>query len=247
MVKAMKKYSRYALVFVFLILMWLLASLAVKLPIIPSPLRVMATLIEIFPKKMAIHSLYSLYRIFAGILVSMIIGIPLGLSMGYFKGIDDLLSPMVYFLYPIPKIALIPIVMLLLGLGDGAKIFMIMLIIVFQIIVAARDAVKDISRETYHSFYSLGAGKWSIFKHIILPASLPGLLTSIRISLGTAISVLFFTETFGTQYGMGYFIMDAWMRVNYLEMYAGIVMLSLIGGALFFVVDMMEKKLCRWR
>ena len=65
--------------------------------------------------------------------------------------------------------------------------------------------------------------------------------------MATAVSVLFFTETFGTQYGMGYYIMDAWLRVNYLDMYAGIVVLSLMGLLLFGLIDMAEYVTCRWR
>ena len=86
-----------------------------------------------------------------------------------------------------------------------------------------------------------------VFRDIILPASLPKFITAVRVAMATAVSVLFFTETFGTQYGMGYFIMDAWLRVNYLEMYAGIVVLSLIGLLLFGVIDLIEHYACRWQ
>ena len=86
-----------------------------------------------------------------------------------------------------------------------------------------------------------------VFWEILMPASLPKFLTSIRVAMATAISVLFFTETFGTQYGMGYFIMDAWMRVNYLEMYSGIVVLSCIGLILFGVIDYLDQKICHWQ
>lgn len=72
-------------------------------------------------------------------------------------------------------------------------------------------------------------------------------MTAIRVAMATAVSVLFFTETFGTKYGMGYFIMDAWLRVNYLEMYAGIVVLSVIGLLLFIVIDGLEHYFCRWQ
>jgi len=72
-------------------------------------------------------------------------------------------------------------------------------------------------------------------------------LTATRLALGTAISILFFTETFGTQYGMGFFIMDSWLRVNYLDMYAGIVVLSFIGFCLFVSIDYLERKICSWR
>ena len=76
---------------------------------------------------------------------------------------------------------------------------------------------------------------------------LPNFITSLRVAMGTAISVLFFTETFGTKYGMGYFIMDSWLRVNYLDMYAGIVVLSLIGLFLFGFLDLVENYFCKWK
>lgn len=241
------KNLRRAAAFLIIILLWQFFSIAARVPFIPSPFLVLKTIASIFRGKILMHSLYSLFRIFAGIFLSMAIGIPIGLVMGYFRRMDNLLSPFIYFIYPIPKIALLPVVMLLSGIGEASKIIMIMLIVLFQVIVAARDAVKDIQKETYYSYQSLGATKRSIFKDIVLPASLPGLLTSIRVGLGTAISVLFFTETFGTKYGLGYFIMDSWMRVNYLEMYSGIVILSIIGFLLFMVVDKLEEAVCRWR
>lgn len=241
------KNLRHAAAFLIIILMWQFFSITAKVPFIPSPFRVLKTIAVIFKSKILMHSLYSLFRIFAGIFLSMAIGIPIGLVMGYFKRLDNMLSPFIYFIYPIPKIALLPIVMLVFGIGEASKIIMIMLIVLFQVIVAARDAVNDIPKETYYSYESLGASKKDIFKDIVLPASLSGLLTSIRVGLGTAISILFFTETFGTQYGMGYFIMDSWMRVNYPEMYAGIVVLSVIGFLLFLLVDKLENVVYRWR
>lgn len=216
-------------------------------PIVPSPYAVFLNIVEIFAAKMSIHVLYSLGRIIAGILVSVLIGVPLGFLMGYFSRIDRLLSPMVYFTYPIPKLALLPVVMLLFGLGELSKLMMIVLIIVFQVVITSRDAVKSIPAETFHSLQSLGASKRQTFTEVILPASLPEVLTATRLALGTAVSILFFTETFGTEYGMGYFIMDAWMRVNYLDMYAGIVILSFMGFLIFSIIDAAETYLCAWR
>jgi NitT/TauT family transport system permease protein len=166
--------------------------------------------------------------------------------MGYFPKADKVLSPLVYFTYPIPKIALLPIIMLLFGLGEGSKLIMIVLIIIFQIIITSRDAVKGIPPEIYRSLQSLGASKWQMFAEIIVPASLSHVLTATRLALGTAVSILFFTETFGTEYGMGYFIMDAWMRVNYLDMYAGIVILSFMGFCIFTAIDLIERRVCSW-
>jgi NitT/TauT family transport system permease protein len=227
--------------------LWYVAAILVKLPIVPSPWSVMVNLSKIFLPQIAIHGLYSLWRIIAGVFLSVIVGIPIGLSMGYFAKWDRALSPIIYLTYPIPKIALLPIMMLLFGLGDLSKILMIFLIIVFQVIVAVRDGVKSIPKEIYYPLYSLGANFLDVFREILIPASLPKFLTSIRVAMATAISVLFFTETFGTQYGMGYYIMDAWMRVNYLEMYSGIVVLSCIGLILFAAIDYLDRKVCHWQ
>jgi len=232
---------------VVVLALWGIVASWVKLPIIPSPWLVMVNLYNIFVSTIAIHSIYSLWRILAGGGLAVIVGIPIGYCMGYFSKCDQALSPIVYLTYPIPKIALLPVMMLLFGLGEVSKILMIFLIIVFQVIVAVRDEVKSIPKETYYPLYSLGAGLMDIFREILIPASLPKILTSLRVAMATAISVLFFTETFGTQYGMGYFIMDAWMRVNYLEMYSGIVVLSSIGLMIFGTIDYLERKICYWQ
>lgn len=226
---------------------WQAAATWIQLPIIPSPGKVLENLINIFASQIAIHGFYSLWRIIAGLFIAVIVGIPLGLCMGYFPSWDRYLSPIVYLTYPIPKIALLPVVMLLFGLGESSKILMIFLIIVFQVIIAVRDGVKGIPKETYYPLYSLGAGFMDICREILIPASMPKFLTSLRVAMATAVSVLFFTETFGTTYGMGYFIMDAWMRVNYLEMYSGIAVLSNIGLILFGTIDYIERKTCSWQ
>ncbi|MEA1960854.1 MAG: ABC transporter permease [Bacillota bacterium] len=242
-----EKWRGALLGFVILIITWYMVSLVVKLPIIPSPWVVFIHVVQIFRAKIAIHVFFSLARIMEGIAIALLIGVPVGFLMGYFEKVDKVLSPVLYFSYPVPKIALLPIIMVLFGLGEASKLIMIVLIIIFQIIITSRDAVKDIPEETFRSLQSLGASKLQTFTEIILPASLSEILTATRLALGTAISILFFTETFGTEYGMGYFIMDSWMRVNYLDMYAGIIVLSFIGFFLFITIDIAERKICSWR
>jgi len=235
----------YSLVVV--IVLWYVVAGILKIPIIPSPIAVFFNIVQIFKTKIEIHVLYSFGRILEGIAISILVGVPLGFLMGYFNKVDKLLSPLVYFTYPVPKIALLPVIMLLFGLGEASKLIMIVLIIVFQIIITSRDAVKAIPEETFRSLESLGASKRQIFTEIIVPASLSEVLTATRLALGTAVSILFFTETFGTEYGMGYFIMDSWMRVNYLDMYSGIVMLSFMGFCIFTAIDIAENYICSWR
>ena len=237
----------YALGALFLLVLWQLVATVVGLPIIPQPVRVFGRLGQIFSDKIAIHAAYSLWRIAAGLVLAVAVGYPLGVAMGYDKRADRLLSPIVYLTYPVPKIALLPILMLLAGVGELSKILMIFLIIVFQVVIAVRDAIREVPEETFFPLRVLGASFPAMLRHVLLPATLPKFLTAVRVAMATAISVLFFTETFGTQYGMGYFIMDAWLRVNYLDMYAGILVLSALGLVLFTLIDGTERRACRWQ
>jgi len=131
-------------------------------------------------------------------------------------------------------------------LGDTSKIFLITLIIFFQILMTARDAAVKVPPNSIISVQSLGANTADIYLHVIIPACLPDIFTAIRISLGTAISVLFFAESFATMQGLGYFIFDAWSRINYPEMFAGILAISLVGLFLFLVTDFLQRILCPW-
>ena len=228
------------------LILWAVTAQILQMPVIPSPEQVLLRLMQKFPDTIAVHAGYSLLRIVLGLVAAVAVGYPVGVLMGYFPRVNHLLAPILYLTYPVPKIALLPVVMLLFGVGETSKMLLVFLIIVFQVVVAVRDAVAAIPPETYAPLRVLGATFAQIVRHIIVPASLPKFITAVRVAMATAISVLFFTETFGTQYGIGYYIMDAWLRVNYLDMYAGITVLSTMGLVLFILLDWAERRLCAW-
>ncbi|WP_291633945.1 ABC transporter permease [Clostridium sp.] len=241
------KLVNYVIAFFIIFGLWQMISLLINKPLFPSPYAILINIFITFRTGIAIHAVYSLNRIILGLLFTLSIGIPVGILMGYFEKIDLIFSPIIYFNYPIPKIALLPIIMLIFGLGDLTKIVMIFLITFFPVVVNIRDEVKNIPEEVFYPMYSVGATNFQIIREIVFPGILKAILTSLRISIGTAISVLFFTENFGTEYGMGYFIMDSWMRINYIQMYSGIFILSIIGLFLFIIIDVLEGILCPWR
>lgn len=232
---------------IFILLCWHLLALALHSNILPTPYQALRTFVEVFAGQLWPHFCVSAYRVFASLALALLAAVPFGLLLGRVEKLDRLFAPVVYIVYPIPKIVLLPIVFLILGLGDQSKIFMIWLIVFFQILVTARDAAKGVPRQNIYSMRSLGAGRWQIFRHVIFPASLPKIITSLRISLGTAIAVLFFVESFATTEGLGYFIMDAWSRMDYAEMFAGIIGMSLLGLILYAIVDLAEAIFCRWQ
>jgi len=228
------------------IVLWAGLAYLLAMPVIPSPEQVALRLAAKFPETISVHAGYSLMRIVLGLFAAVAVGYPVGVLMGHFPRVNRLFAPVLYMTYPVPKIALLPVVMLLFGVGETSKLLLVFLIIVFQVIVGVRDAVAAIPSETYAPLRVLGASFPQIMRHIIVPASLPKFITAVRVAMATAISVLFFTETFGTQYGIGCYIMDAWLRVNYLDMYAGIVVLSTMGLMLFILLDFAERRLCAW-
>ena len=232
--------------FIMFNILWYVMSLIINMQVLPNPVDVYKNIGNLYDQDLYKHILMSMYRILLGLGISLLIGIPIGILMSYSKKWNKLLNPLVYFSYPIPKTALLPVVMLLLGLGDLSKIVLLVLIVVFQVIVTVRDSITKISQEIYVPLRSLGASKLQILMHVTLPAILPDLFTNLRLSVGTALSVLFFSEAYGTHYGIGYYILDAWTRIDYISMYAGIMIISLIGCLLFILIDVLQTKLCSW-
>ncbi|MGL4335557.1 MAG: ABC transporter permease [Turicibacter sp.] len=233
--------------FILLNVLWYVGSVFVDSKALPSPIDVYMNLGVLVEKQIHMHILASSYRVGAGLFISLTIGVSLGLLMGYSNRWNKILNPLIYFTYPIPKTALLPVVMVLCGLGDGSKIMLIVLIVVFQVIVSVRDSVQNIPKEMYNPIKSLGASRYQLFRHVTLPAIVPDLLTNLRLSVGTALSILFFAEAYGTREGLGYFIQDSWSRIDYMGMYAGIIILSLLGFVLFMLIDLLESVVCKWK
>ncbi len=246
----MKKYKKplsALMAFALLLLLWALAAFVIKKPFLPGPwLSAKAFLALLKSGALLKHALASLKRVLASLGFAFPLAAALGLWAGRSVKVDSLVSPLAYVLHPLPKAALLPVIMLLFGLGDSAKIILLGLVIFFQALVSAMDSARRLSRELVDSVRSLGAGKRDMAFIVILPAALPELFTSLRVSLGTAVAVLFLSETFATENGLGFLIVDSWARIAYPEMYAAILALSFLGLGLFAMADVAEKLLCPW-
>jgi NitT/TauT family transport system permease protein len=202
-----------------LLLLWQLLSMLLRTEVLPGPVEVIAALAAAIPRGLAKHFLVSAGRVSAGILISMLIAVPIGLMLGQSRKLDRIFSPMVYIVYPIPKIVFLPVILLLLGIGDASKVFIIFLILFFQILVVVRDQAAALRPELIYSVRSLGAGRRALFRFVYMPATVPAALTALRVSIGTAIAVLFFAESFATASGLGYYIIvDSWGRLAYADM-----------------------------
>jgi NitT/TauT family transport system permease protein len=233
---------------VAILIIWQLLAMAVNRPILPTPFKVGQVFIHELQHGMVDHILASLWRVLASTFLAIITAAPLGMILGQSKRMNSLLAPVVYLLYPIPKVVLVPVVLLFLGIGDIPKIMIIYLILFFQILVLVRDQAASLRPELILSVRSLGAGRRALFRFVYFPASLPAILTALRQSIGTAVAVLYVAELFATQRGLGYYIyLNGSTLFNYPAMYAGVVAMSLLGVGLYFAVDWLERHLCRWQ
>jgi ABC-type nitrate/sulfonate/bicarbonate transport system permease component len=231
-----------------LLLIWQILSWLLQQSILPGPLEVaVAFYTELFHGELLGHFMASLWRVAASTALAIVLAAPAGLAMGQSKRLNDIFAPVVYLIYPIPKVVLVPVVLLFLGIGDLAKIAIIFLVLFFQILVLVRDQAAALRPELIQSVRSLGAGRRALFRFVFLPASIPAILTALRQSVGTAVAILYVTESFATRQGLGYYIsLNATTLANYPAMYAGIVAMSLLGLGLYFSVDWLEKKLAPW-
>lgn len=226
---------------------WQAIAMVTQVPQLPPPTVVIQSFAAELSKGLVTHFAVSAYRVGLAMLLAALIAAPLGLLIGQNARLNRLASPMIYLTYPIPKVVLLPIILLFLGIGDESKIFMIWLILVFQILLVVRDAAGAVRPELVHSVRSLGAQRWQLFRYVYFPACLPATLTALRVSTGTAIAVLFLTESFATRAGLGYYIMvESWGRLAYPNMYAGVLAMSILGLLLYYLLDLLENRSCAW-
>ena len=232
-----------------LLVIWQAIAMLIDKSILPTPIKVAQVFVlEMLNGNLLVHFLASLWRVIASVVLAIAIAAPAGLILGQSKYLNNLFSPVIYLLYPVPKVVLVPVLLLFLGIGDMPKIAIVFIILFFQILVLVRDQAATLRPELIQSVRSLGAGRRALFRFVYFPASLPAILTALRQSVGTAVAVLYIAELFATQKGLGYYIyLNGSTLFNYPAMYAGVVAMSLLGLGLYFTVDLLERLLCPWQ
>ncbi|HBV98344.1 MAG: ABC transporter permease [Peptococcaceae bacterium BICA1-7] len=239
----------YAVAIIFLLALWEITSLLLNRPYFPGPYASLLVFFHEMAKYLWAHLLVSTARVVVSLAAALVPAVILGMVLGREQRLDRYASPLIYLSYPVPKIIFLPLVITLLGLGELSKIFLISVIVFFQILVTTRDASRQVSKSMVDSVISLGAGQLQIYRHVIYPACLPKILTALRISLGTAIAVLFFSETIASRGGIGgigYYLMEAWARMEWDTMFAAIIAMGIMGFALYMFLEWLEKRTCPW-
>ena len=193
------------------------------------------------------HIWTSVKRVLLGVFFGALVGIPLGFAMGLNSVARGLLDPVVEFIRPIPPLALIPLVILWLGIDEVAKTFLLFLAALFIMLIAARAGVSSVRISKVHAAYSLGASRGQVLRHVVLPNALPEIFTGLRTSMGVCWGTLVAAELVAADRGVGSMMMIA---KNFLQtdvVVIGIIIIGAIGFAIEMLMRVLEGWLIPWK
>lgn len=228
------------------ILLWWALAVAISSPALPTPAATVPALADNFAKIVPEFGV-SLGRILLAMLIGTVLGAPVGLLLGLSPAADRYVSPIMYILYPLPKIVLLPILFVLLGIGGEAKVVLIAIAVFFQMVITMRDAAKAVPKESLDAMKSFGAGRARVFADVVVPETLPSLFSALRVTTASAVAILFIAESMAGSTGLGYFIMHSWSILEYTRMFAGIIAMAVMGVLLYEAFDFAERRLTKWR
>lgn len=238
------------LVFVILILLWELGSHTgfISSLILPAPSEAFSALAELFHTGMLWKHLgASLQRLVMGWSLGTLLGVSVGLVIGLFSIARAGLSPLVSAIFPIPKIALLPLFIIWFGIGEGSKVATILFGTFFPTVIATYSGVDNVDRNLIRMGQSFGLSRLSIVRKIIIPGALPGILSGFRISASIGIILLVAAEMIGAEFGVGAYILLAGSLMATDQLIAGVSILSVFGLSLAWLIGKAEKHFLRWR
>lgn len=235
---------------IFLLLLWelLVRTGALDSRFFPAPSSVVATLVEMLRSgELLNHAGASISRVLIGFALGAIPGVLLGIAMGLSPLLRAFLHPAIAAIYPIPKIALFPLIMLLLGLGETSKWAIVALAVFFQVLFSTLAGVMSIEQIYHDVARNFGASRWQTWCTVALPGALPMIFTGFQLGLGMALIVVVIAENFGTDQGLGFMIWRAWQIFEVRDMFVGLLMVALLGFLTQLGLARLERLLLRWR
>ena len=215
---------------------------------LPKPSDVVQTFVDLYQTGLLWKHLFpSLSRLVIGAALGASVGIGVGLLIGLFSYIRAGLVPLVAAIFPLPKIALLPLFVIWFGIDEGSKYALIAFGTFPPTVVATYGAVDNVDRTLIRMGQSFGLSWLSIVRKIVLPGAMPGILSGLRISLAIAIILLVAAEMLGAEYGIGAYILEAGSLYDLERLFAGVVILSVLGVLVSALIGLIERRLLNWR
>ena len=193
------------------------------------------------------HLGFSLFRVVVGFMLGALVGIPLGYAMGLSNWFRGWFDPIVEFMRPVPPLALIPLVIIWAGIGEVGKIILLFLAALWIMAIAARSGVSGVRISKVHAAYSLGASRWQIMRHVIIPNSLPEIFTGARVAMGVCWGTVVAAELVAAEKGAGMMIMVASKFQSPDIVLMGIILIGIIGFSIDMLMRWVERILVPWK
>jgi taurine transport system permease protein len=234
--------------------LWWLASHLRWLPplFLPTPETVFTRLYEsamgeLTDAPLATHFGWSMFRVFSAFIAACLTAIPIGIAMGVSRIARGIFDPPIEFYRPLPPLAYLPLIVIWFGIDEFSKVLLIYLACFAPLALSARAGVRSVSQEQLHAAYSMGASRWQVILHVIVPAALPDILTAMRIAIGFGWTTLVAAEMVAATYGLGQMVLNA---SNFLR--TDIVMMGIVViGAVAYLFDLLmryaERVLVPWK
>jgi NitT/TauT family transport system permease protein len=214
---------------------------------LPSPGRVFEAGYDLFSElNFSTDILNSVYRVMAGFLLAAVIGVPLGLIMGTFKAAEAFTEPVVGFVRYMPASAFIPLFILWLGIGDVEKIAIIFVGSFFQLVLMVAVVAKNVHKDLLETAYTLGARRLQVIRKVLLPASMPGILDTLRIIVGWAWTYIIVAELVASASGIGYMIISSQRMLRTANIIFGILTIGMLGLITDYFFKWLYRRLFPW-
>jgi ABC-type nitrate/sulfonate/bicarbonate transport system permease component len=214
----------------------------------PAPSSVIAVMIDMLRSgELITNTLVSLRRLALGTLIGGVPALILGIAMGLNRWVRAAFDPLVSATYPIPKSAILPLALLIFGLGEGSKIFMVAIGVFFPVVINSTTGVLEISRIYIDVGRNYKASRWNTFWTIALPGALPVIMTGFKLGIGIGLILIAIAEMIGAKSGLGYMIWTAWETFSVEQMYVGLFTIAIIGFVLTIALNEIERLIIPWK
>jgi ABC-type nitrate/sulfonate/bicarbonate transport system permease component len=233
-----------------LLLAWEVAAQAglIDVRFFPAPSDIIAKLVEMARSgELTENVLISLQRIVLGFLLGGVPAIVIGIAMGIWRPVRALVDPLIVATYPIPKSSLLPLILLIFGLGEMSKVVMVAIGVFYPMAINATAGVLQINQIYLDVGKSFKASPWDTFRTIALPGALPFIMTGVKLGAGLALILIAIAEMVGAKSGIGYMIWSAWETFAVAKMYVGLFVIALIGFAISLMLNEIERWVIRWK
>jgi NitT/TauT family transport system permease protein len=213
-----------------------------------SPSRVWRAGMELYQSGQLLNHLYvSGIEFFWGYFLSVFVGVPLGIALGWYRRFNYSMDPFINALYAAPVVAFLPLLVIWMGIGLASKLTLIFMAAVFPIVMNTRDAVKTTPGTLLEAARSFQASQYQIFKTIVLPSAVPFILAGLRLGAGRALIGVFVAELYIAQAGVGQMIAEAGATFNTDVVLVGVVIFSIVGMITLELLTQLERRFDKWR